>query len=271
MSLRRTLAALVLALAAVLSLSVENPAVSGAERAASRIAVAAGAVYVSLRAINATLSVAQEIEVGGSMVASVNAQPIKVLEPVDDTVERVAAAVFAVSVVAATLSVAVGPLGVLGAGLLLAALVPWFIAPRGGRVGMLLDRAVVAGAALAFVLPLLFWSGAGMADRLTETRLTEARAELAEIADRARGITPEEPQALPEEDGSWFSDLGGDSIGDVWDGIAAYRDSVGYFLSEADTILSASLTVIGLLLLRTLILPLAIVGVALWVMRRRRA
>ncbi|SLN48971.1 hypothetical protein ROJ8625_02404 [Roseivivax jejudonensis] len=268
--MRRAALALILAAGALAALLLHNPAVAGAERAASRVAVAAGAVYVSLRAINATLSVAQEVELGGSAVVSANAQPIKVLEPVDDTVERVAATVFAVSVVAATLSVAAEPLSVLGAGLLLAALVPWLLARR-GRLGRVLDRAVVAGVALAFVLPALFWTGAGIADRLTEPRMAAARADLSEIADRARGISAAEAAidggtTSPDS----FFDRTIEGVGDILGTVRTYRDSVAFFLGEADTILNASLTVIGLLLLEALILPIAVVSLALWVLQRRK-
>ncbi|SFE61129.1 hypothetical protein [Roseivivax sediminis] len=266
--LRRILLAAVLGLAALAALMVQNPAVDGAERAASRIAVAAGAVYVSLRAINATLSVAQEIELGGSAVVSASAQPIKVLEPIDDTVERVASTVFAVSVVAATLSVAAEPLSVLGAAILLGALLPWLlIGPRRGRASHVCDRALVGGTALAFVLPALFWAGAGIADVLTEPRMVAARAELSDIADRARGISEE--RALPETGDSSFFDSLTNGVADILETIGVYRDSVAYFLEEADTILSTSLTIIGLLLLEALILPLAVVAAALWILRRR--
>ncbi|MHA6325282.1 hypothetical protein [Roseivivax sp. CAU 1753] len=265
----RAVLALCLAAVSVVTLFMANPAAEGAERAATRAALTAGAIYVSLRAINATLSVAQEIEVGGALGVSANARPLKVLEPIDDTVERVAASVFAVSVIAATLSATFGPLSSLGAGLLLAVLVPWLVLPgllrRPVRV---LDRAVVGATALAFVLPVLFWSGATLAERLTDTRMTAARAELSQIADRARGISqnPAEGTA-PEAAPSLFSSATAGMF-DLVDTLNLYRDNVGYFLARADDILRASLTVIGLLLLETLILPLAIVGLALWIMRR---
>ncbi|QFS81764.1 hypothetical protein FIU97_03150 [Roseivivax sp. THAF40] len=265
----RSILAICLALAALFTLLTTNPAATGAERATTRAALTAGAVYVSLRAINATLSVAQEIELGGALGVSANAQPLKVLEPVDDTVERVAASVFAVSVAAATLSATFGPLSVLGAGLLLAALLPWLLCPdRLGGTRRVLDRAVIAGAALAFVLPLLFWSGSTLAERLTATRMAAAEAELTEIADRARGISEARGEALaPDADRSFFSSAT-EGFGEMVETMTFYRENVTYFLERADDLFRASLTVIGLLLLETLILPIVIVALTLWILRR---
>ena len=91
-----------------------NPVVPPAEFAAAEIAAATAGVYVSLRVINAALSAAQEVEVGASVGAQVGVQPLKVLEPVDDTVERVADVVFAVAAGAALVNVGLSPVAGLG-------------------------------------------------------------------------------------------------------------------------------------------------------------
>src|SRR6056297_3231704 len=71
-----------------------NPMVSLAAENAEEIAASSAGVYISLRAINAVLSTAQEIEVGASVGGQASFQPLKALEPIDDTVERVADVVF---------------------------------------------------------------------------------------------------------------------------------------------------------------------------------
>jgi hypothetical protein len=70
------------------------------------IAKDSGAVYLSLRGINAALSFVEEIEVNASViVASGTVQPFKVLKPVDDAVERMSSAIFYIGVMAATITV----------------------------------------------------------------------------------------------------------------------------------------------------------------------
>jgi len=72
----------------------------------ANIAKDSAAVYLSLRGINAALSFVEEIEVNASViVASGSVQPFKVLEPVDDAVERMSSAIFYIGVMAATITV----------------------------------------------------------------------------------------------------------------------------------------------------------------------
>jgi long-subunit fatty acid transport protein len=134
-ALRRHLLAALLGLVCLLGLFQLNPAVGFAERVNRDVALASTAVYVSLRAINAALSVAQEIELGGSLGVSASAQPMKVLEPVDDTVERVAAVVFGVAVLSGLLSVALAPVATLGAGLALVGLAGLALGAGAGAAG----------------------------------------------------------------------------------------------------------------------------------------
>ena len=156
------------ALAFLAGITQVNPAVRWAESSVQQIAASMTGVYVSLRVINAALSAAQEIEVGASVGAQANVQPLKVLEPVDDTVERVADVVFAVAVGAAVATVGLNPVAVLGAfvlggGLLvMAAGLVWPNLP--GGIAGLARRAVRLGGAVALVLPLVVVLGLELGD-----------------------------------------------------------------------------------------------------------
>lgn len=94
-----------------------------AEKYATELSEDSIKTFLALRVINAGLSLAQEVEFTGSVgVLSGSAQPLKVLEPLDDAVEYLSTAIFITGslaiVVALTLSIA-GPIGlfVLGFGI----------------------------------------------------------------------------------------------------------------------------------------------------------
>ena len=97
--IRRGLLAFFCVLALTAALLRDNPVVSAAQGYAADVATTAAASYVTLRTLNAFLSTAQEIEVGLSFIASGSARPLKVLEPIDDTVERIAGLVFGLSLI----------------------------------------------------------------------------------------------------------------------------------------------------------------------------
>ena len=77
-------AALCLALALWVARAADDPLTHSAQGYAADIATKAAATYVVLRTLNAVLSTAQEVEVGVSFIASGSAQPLKVLEPLDE-------------------------------------------------------------------------------------------------------------------------------------------------------------------------------------------
>ena len=84
----------------------DNVILKTATEYTSDIAKDSAAVYLSLRGINAALSFVEEIEVNASVVvASGSVQPFKVLEPIDDAVERMSSAIFYIGVMAATTTV----------------------------------------------------------------------------------------------------------------------------------------------------------------------
>ena len=84
----------------------ENIILDTSTQYTSDIAKDSAAVYLSLRGVNAALSFVEEIEVNASIVvASGTIQPFKVLEPIDDAIERMSSAIFYVGVAAATTTV----------------------------------------------------------------------------------------------------------------------------------------------------------------------
>ncbi len=251
------------------------PTAAPAEAAATDIATSTAGVYVSLRVINAALSAAQEVEIGGSMVAEVGVQPLKVLEPVDDTVERVADVVFAVAAGAALATVGLAPVSALGLVLLGCGLLG--VAAQQGRptlvpIAPVCQRAVRMGAVVGLIVPLMFAAGVWLGERVTAVPWQAAMAELdrvtqeAEVLIGAGAVAQIEDAATPvaEPEGGFFAPFnawireGFDTVEDGMEAVARYRDAAGVFLSEADALFSATMTIIGVYALRMLVLPLVL-------------
>jgi hypothetical protein len=259
-----------------------NPAVRWAEASVEQVAVTTGGAYVSLRVINAALSAAQEIEIGASVGAQASAQPLKVLEPVDDTVERVADVVFAVAAGAAVAAVGLAPVAALGAMVLAAGLLgmalglafPAWTAP----LRRMAARAARLGAAIAVVLPLVISLGLDIGARMTAPVAAEAEAVLSGITSEAElliggAVTSEQTEEGPAGEGI-FSGLADrlSAAGDAVDGAMAavrdYRDAAAVFLSEADALFAATMTLIGVFVLQTLVLPALLFWGVMSILRR---
>ncbi|MHC9236277.1 hypothetical protein ACX9MO_11620 [Pseudooceanicola sp. 502str34] len=224
-----------------------NPLTTQAQAFQRDIAVASGATYISLRAINAALSFAQEVEVGATLGVSANVQPLKWLEPVDDTVERVSGLVFAVAVLTGVLSMSMGPVAAVGFLLLALGLLGrstceatggWHRAPGpfrracGGCGG--LGFAMAIGVPLAFVLGI--WGG----EVLTAEAWAQSHAVLERIGGEAEQLIGTADLA---EERSWR------------EAITAYTNAAQSFWDNADDLLDASLTITGIFLLRMIVLP----------------
>ncbi|OAN84994.1 hypothetical protein A8B78_05685 [Jannaschia sp. EhC01] len=248
-----------------------NPALPPAVEAAEEIAVVTAGVYVSLRAINAALSAAQEVEIGASIGAQASLQPLKVLEPVDDTVERVADVVFAVAAGAALVTVGLEPVAaiglvVLGVGLLGMGAAAFF---GGGSVAAASLRAVRLGAALGLVLPLVFAGGVWLGERATAAQWDTAMAELDMVTGEARVLIGAGEAELLEdaEDGGLFSGFLG-ALTDATTSVQSYVAAAGVFTQQADALFSATLTIIGIFVLRTLVLPVLLMWSVMAVLRK---
>ena len=255
-----------------------NPVVTSAERAAGKISVASAGVYVSLRTLNAFLSTAQEVELGASMVGQASMQPLKALEPVDDTIERVADAVFLVAASSAVAAVAMGPVVSIGLVVLGLGLFGMAANAQSDRLTRLAGPACGAGVSFglvaAFVVPLMFTLGVWVGERATQDRMDDATAQLQAVASQAgMVIGAEDPQNVAdmleeaEGDGSWWRNFRKD-VGDVFADSAKYVTAGWAILDEADTILAASMTIIGVFILRMVVLPLFLVVGALALLRR---
>lgn len=226
-----------------------NPLTRAAQAHAERVATISAATYVSLRALNALLSTAQEIEVGGSLVLSGTAQPLKILEPIDDTIERIAGMVFALMAASGVLAVAMGPVGAIGWALVALASLVWLL-PQAGVPGLraLARRMASYGLFLGLALPLAFVLAALFADAMTEATFARHSATVAELT---AGIAPVEVVA-------------DDS---VWRDIERYRKMAGTIYAEADTLISSYLAILAVVVFRIFVFPLVLMGLFLMIAR----
>ena len=259
-----------------------NPALPPASAAAEEVAAATATVYVSLRVINAALSTAQEIEVGASVGAQASVQPFKVLEPVDDTVERVANVVFAVAAGAALATVGFAPVAALGLclfglGCLLRVADDLLPAIDGMRAAA--AYAMRLGAVLGVILPLGFAGGVALGEHITASQWNEAMADLESVRREASILVgsggdagAEDLLEAQDEDAasSWWSPFqsAGEGVSETFGAVGRYRQAAVVLMSEADTLFRATLTIIGIFALRTLVLPALLLWGALALMRR---
>lgn len=236
-----------------------NPLVDRAKAVNQDIAVAAGVTYVSLRLINAALSTAQEVEVSAAVGVGASAQPLKILEPVDDTVERAADVVFVIAVITGLMSVGLGP--VASVGLLLVGVA------AGTRALGLKDRtgnrALALGLMISLALPGAFWVGGSLAGSLSAEARAEANAILAEVTGTAQGLVGSAEDTEDLGDQGWFSGMRG-----LGEAVSNYTGAVGYFLGNADRLFTALLTLMGIYLLETIVMPLTLLALAWGLMRR---
>jgi hypothetical protein len=247
-------AAAILALAAAL-LTPANPLTQGAQSYARGVAAASGGVYLTLRSLNAFLSTAQEVEVGGALVVQGSAQPFKVLEPVDDTVERIAQVVFFVMVLTGVLAVAMGP--VTGVGLAMTAVALGLAALTRAREAPVLSalarRLGWYGAFLGLAVPLAFVLSALTADRMTEAVWAEHSAIVAEITAEVEGA----PEGLAEDVSAhgMMSALQG-----ARDDLDRYRRLAGGLYARADDLVTSLVALLAVFVFKILILPALILG-----------
>ena len=241
-----------------------NPLLPPAEAAAKEIALATAGVYVSLRVINAALSVTQEVEVGAGVVV----QPFKGLEPIDDTVERVTGVVFALAAGAALATVGFAPVAALGLTLLglgLLALAGCASRPSPASVMRFGRVAARIGAALGFVLPLGFVLGVDLGGRLTEAQWQSAIGQLSAVAAEARlgensvgsDVEPtdsSDPQGLFGRIRTQLQAVG-EGVGDAVQSVGRYSETAWVLVSKVDDLFGAMLAIIGIFALRMLLLP----------------
>jgi hypothetical protein len=236
-----------------------NPLTGQARAYAEEVAKASAATYVSLRTLNAFLSTAQEVEVGGNaLVVSGTAQPFKMLEPIDDTIERIAGAVFAIMVATGVLSVALGPVSGTGWALVGLAALLWLVFP--GRLGGLPRRLGVYGGFLGLALPLAFVLASFLAERMTAQVWAGHQAIIAEITATVAG-----DELPPPGEGGWWQ-----SLQERLGGIDRYQTVASALYSNADAVIGSYIAILSVFIFRILLLPVLLVG-AFWVATRQLA
>ncbi|NNE51917.1 MAG: hypothetical protein HKN30_05890 [Sulfitobacter sp.] len=228
-------AALCVALSLFVARSSEDPLTRTAQAYAADIASKSAGTYVTLRTLNAVLSTAQELEVGMSFIASGTAQPLKVLEPVDDTVERIAGLVFGIMVATGVLAVALGPVSALGLALLAAALALAAVFPQ-RRLSRQLGW---YGGFFGLALPVSLALATPLASTLTEATYSRNLAVVSEITQQVSG---------------------GDVIAEADLSLNDYRRIAGNVWSRADELIGAMVAIVGVYVFRIFILPMLLIG-----------
>lgn len=233
------------------------------------------AVFAILRSINAALSVAKETEVGFEFVGSVTAQPGMVLDPIDETVARVADAIFVLMVSSGVLKFALAPLAQIGAA---AACIGFALlqASRADFGPAALTRAgrglAAGGLIFALALPLGYGIGGQAAAWWTAAPLTEAQQSLQGSADGIEAAVESVAAGAAAEaeaagEGGWFGWLSGplEATGD------AVRDSMpdmGKVQERGGEILVNSVQIIAIYALRLIVLPLLLIWAMVALARR---
>lgn len=220
-----------------------HPLNNRAQAYAQTVAATAGATYVTLRTLNAFLSTAQELEVGLTFIASGTAQPLKVLEPVDDTVERVADLIFGIMVVAGVIAVSLGPISVVGWGLVAGAM-GYALLRQTSPPPQVLNYGLFWGAGLPLALILSSW----LAVFLTEDVYQAALVTLESITNLVGDA---------------------DTIEDDAPGISEYRALASTVWSRADELVSTLITLASIFVFRIFVMPFFLVGGILLALRRR--
>ncbi|MBJ3762375.1 hypothetical protein ILP92_06420 [Maribius pontilimi] len=232
----------------------DNPLVHRAQGYAQSVATTSAATYVTLRTLNAFLSTAQEIEVGGSLFVSGTVQPLKVLEPIDDTVERIAGGIFVVMITTGVLAVALGPVGGVGLGMVALALGVAGLGAlvRGRPVLAGLTRGLaIYGIVLALALPLVFVVADLVADRMTDAVWLENQRIITEIT---RGVA-DVAEAETATDAGWI-----EALTTPMTSIAEYRAFAASIYANADQLVGSFVMILAVFVFKILVLPILLLG-----------
>lgn len=272
--------ALALAALAMLAMAVWQPPFLGAaERQNNAVLASAVAAYAVLRTINATVSTAKETTFGIGVIGSVETKPAMVLDPIDDTVRRIADVIFLVAAVSGLLAVGMAPVCALGAAVGAIGFGGLYLAGRWPGLTGGWQRACQSLAMLGLVLGLLLPVGYGMGGwighALTEARLEAAmdRLEASETGIDTeteeltrRQVVSEPADAAPSGDDAGVMDgtlrwLGAgvsaaqDSVGGlvdrVWSGVPE-RNAIA---ARGEEILKSSVDIMAVYALRLLVFP----------------
>lgn len=246
---RRGVSFLILMVVVAVSLTAavfhrQNPLVQRAGAYAQQVATASAATYITLRSLNAVLSTAQSVEVGGALFVSGTAHPMKVLEPIDDTIERIASVVFALMIATGILSLSVGPLGAVGGGMIAIAGTIWMadlVLGKRDVTSALSRRLIWYGVFFLVALPLAFVLADLLSGFLTGQILAEHEAIVNDITASVGSATP------------------GEDIG-ILQQADQYRELAGNIWGRADELIGSYIAILSVFIFRIFLLPALIVG-----------
>ncbi|WP_158972127.1 hypothetical protein [Chachezhania sediminis] len=229
-----------------------NPLTREAEGYATAVAATSATVYVTLRSINAFLSTAQEVEVsGGAVFVSGSAKPLKALEPIDDTVERVSSMVFALMVATGVVAVGIGPVSAVGWGMILLSLVIDLIRRGIGRLSekTAMERQLLRyGLLFGLGVPLAFVLASQMADWMTADVWAANDAIVREIT--------AEVDLADVEDGTGLLGNLKSAMGEV----ERYQALAGNLYDRADDLLQSYVMILAVFVFKLLLLPALLLG-----------
>lgn len=263
--------ALLCAVLLVLTLTGTNPLTRAAETRSQDVVTSSIATYASLRAINAFLSTAQEVEVGASFVASGSLQPLKALEPLDDTVERIASVVLTITMVMAVVVLGFGPIAAIGYALFLLGWGASLIRPKLAWAW----ESMRVGAMLGLVMPLVFVIGGVLGDLVTAQIFERHSALVTDIATDLGSSNIQQTEAATTTQHSsalsfdWL--LGQmDAISSVGEDLSQYWEAAEAIVSRADELVESYVQIVGVYILASLLLPFILFGAFLMVLRPRQ-
>ncbi|TCQ09861.1 hypothetical protein C8J34_102262 [Rhizobium sp. PP-F2F-G36] len=290
-----------LALAALgVLLVVVNPLADRAAQYNRDVTIGSTALYGTLRVMNSVMSVAKDADVtGGVGVASVTASPGQLLQPVTNTIDRMADLLFWLAIVSGVLSTLflpvakVAAIGLAGVSLLRAGVS--LTRRRLPRSAERLMHAVLTLCLLgAVVLPLSYavafhagarmtddaWQGATVVfDRINADYDAEAVGQIDALRDSQ---VPAVPQAAP--DTSFLGRLGSavdqsqsaisgtvsaasGLVTSLTEGVASKTKVITDGIAISSDLFTASIAIAVSYLVKILVMPLLILGAALFLMR----
>ena len=244
MSLPRGALVALLVLAVLAAVFRDNPLTRSAQGYAQSIATTAAGTYVTLRTLNAFLSTAQELEVGVSFIASGTAQPLKVLEPIDDTIERIAGLIFGVMVATGVVAIALGPVSGIGWALFALAVALALLRKR-----QQVDMGYLAtyGLLLGMGLPLALTFSAWLATALTQGAYLENLAVLQDITQLVSSA---------------------DTLEGEGPGLSEYRALASNVWARADELISSLIAILSVYVFRLFVMPILLIIAMLLLARR---
>jgi hypothetical protein len=236
----------------LLASTLFNPLAGKAARYSQEAAVAAVAIYATLRSTSAVLAIARDADVGVNFPVEATFSPGQTLTPVTQTIERFADIMFVVALWSGLLAVLLAPaasVGAVAAGVSILALAllarQRMTAPL--PVRRLLRSAIGLGLLFALLLPLAYSLAFVVGDSLTR----EATREASEVLTRV----PTEEVEVP---GSRVPGL---------DDIRALLEQANAALALAGDLFVATVDLTVAYLLKLVVLPILLGLVGWWLVR----